>query len=96
VRSILTAQVAQVIPSTSKRTVSVSADLVLAEALAEDGVALLLNGVLDGGELNGAVIEGNIDRGVGDGHRYGFDTGHGTDCPFEAVLAVVAMHFGHL
>ena len=72
--------------------VVVSAD----EVLAEDDVALLLDGALDRAQLDGSLVKGDVDGGIGDGHIDGFHTPHRSHCAFETGLAVIAVDFGDL
>ena len=62
-----TAQVAQVMPATSNRMVSAAG---ARPESAEYGVTLLLDGLLDRGELDASVVVGNPHRGVGNGNLH--------------------------
>ena len=70
-RSILTAHVAQVMPSTSKRRLSARGAV---DSSAEDCVALLLDGVFDPLDLDLAVVVVDGDSRVGNCHLYRRDT----------------------
>ena len=68
----------------------------MAEALPEDGVALLLDSVLDGGKFDRVWVVGDVDSGIGDGHFDSVDTGQGTNRSLKTALAVVTMHLRDL
>ena len=84
-----TAQVAQVIPSTSKSSVSA----LRTPVSAEDGVALLLYGFFDSVEADLTLVIGNGKGGVGYGYVHVFHSGKGANRTFETRLAVVAVDF---
>src|SRR5690606_25724860 len=87
-RSILTAHVAQVIPSTSNRRVSERTSV-------GDCVALLLDGALDGAQVDDLVVIGDGDGGIGHRDLHGGDALEGAYRALERHLAVVAVDLGN-
>jgi hypothetical protein len=90
-----TAQVAQVIPSTSKRTV-VGSPFSPTRDSTEDCVALLLDGVLDLLEIDLGLVIGDVEGGLRNRHLDGADTAKSGDGAFETGLAMVAVDFWDL
>ena len=63
---------------------------------AEDGVTLLLDRLLDRAHLDPVFVEGDSDRGIGDGDLDGLDAVQGTHRAFDARLAVIAVDLRRL